>query len=543
MHTLALAALLLGSAPARAQTNASSLKQDEQTAVLQQIRAALDSLGGGGGNQGVYSSSPTLPVSFSSGSAAYPFYVYLVGGAPVYSTAPINVNLTSSGTRTNPLWFVWDSSGAMHVYDSTFSLNGMDLLATKALQTSGNSSLTSIDNKTPALGQALAANSSPVVLTAIQQAALTPPAAITGYALEAGNLASILAQLQAVLRVSLSSGSANTPFYVLPGGAFYALGSSGTAALPLVVTHASSQTVNVVPLGAFYTLGSSGTVALPLIFSFASSPTVNAAQLNGWSVAVASGNINVYFSSGSVALPLYFRAVPGETIATYSSNTFVHLVSSGSAADPLYFRLVPGETMPTTSSITYVRLTSSGSATDPLYFRLLDSNNADLTSAKGTQTARFIGVQEAKDASRAIFIASVTALAGATSDTVISFSTLTFGSPAGAAASSITVPPGKTTRLTYMTASYRVGTAGQSNSGIVRLRAQPSGTCTATSPIIYEVAISSNFGQVTVGNASAAPAWFPPDGVEFSGNNTFCASQQMVNTNAGLTVIIGGINY
>lgn len=63
--------------------------------------------------------------------------------------------------------------------------------STSALQTTGNTSVGSIDTKTPALGQALAAASTPVVLTAIQQTALTPPAAITGFALEAGHLATI----------------------------------------------------------------------------------------------------------------------------------------------------------------------------------------------------------------------------------------------------------------------------------------------------------------------------------------------------------------
>lgn len=57
--------------------------------------------------------------------------------------------------------------------------------ATSALQTTGNTSLTSIDGKTPALGQALAAAAVPVVLTAIQIAAITPPAAIAGFALDA----------------------------------------------------------------------------------------------------------------------------------------------------------------------------------------------------------------------------------------------------------------------------------------------------------------------------------------------------------------------
>lgn len=63
--------------------------------------------------------------------------------------------------------------------------------STSALQTTGNSSLSSIDTKTPALGQALAAASTPVVLTAAQLTTLTPPAAIVGFALEAGHLAAI----------------------------------------------------------------------------------------------------------------------------------------------------------------------------------------------------------------------------------------------------------------------------------------------------------------------------------------------------------------
>jgi hypothetical protein len=55
-------------------------------------------------------------------------------------------------------------------------------------------SVSSIDTKTPALGQALAAGSVPVVLTAAQITTLTPPAAITGFALESGgNLATIAA--------------------------------------------------------------------------------------------------------------------------------------------------------------------------------------------------------------------------------------------------------------------------------------------------------------------------------------------------------------
>jgi hypothetical protein len=67
-------------------------------------------------------------------------------------------------------------------------------LATSAKQDTGNTSLANIDTKTPALGQALAAGSTPVVLTAAQVTTLTPPAAITNYANETGgNLAAVAA--------------------------------------------------------------------------------------------------------------------------------------------------------------------------------------------------------------------------------------------------------------------------------------------------------------------------------------------------------------
>ncbi len=57
--------------------------------------------------------------------------------------------------------------------------------ATAANQVTGNAFLESIDDKTPILGQQLAADSQPVVLTAAQLSTLTPPAAIVGFATSA----------------------------------------------------------------------------------------------------------------------------------------------------------------------------------------------------------------------------------------------------------------------------------------------------------------------------------------------------------------------
>lgn len=58
-------------------------------------------------------------------------------------------------------------------------------VSTAAKQDTGNTSVASIDTKTPALGQALAAASVPVILPSATVTTLTPPAAITGFATSA----------------------------------------------------------------------------------------------------------------------------------------------------------------------------------------------------------------------------------------------------------------------------------------------------------------------------------------------------------------------
>lgn len=60
--------------------------------------------------------------------------------------------------------------------------------STSALQTTGNTSVASIDTKTPSLGQAAAINSVPVVLPTIQITALTPPTTVTVTQATASNL-------------------------------------------------------------------------------------------------------------------------------------------------------------------------------------------------------------------------------------------------------------------------------------------------------------------------------------------------------------------
>jgi hypothetical protein len=94
------------------------------------------------------------------------------------------------------------------------SISGTVALPTNAAQeTGGNLAAIKADtDKIPAQGQALAAASMPVVLTAIQQAALTPPAAITNFAEETGgNLAAIKADTDKIPALGQALAAASVP--------------------------------------------------------------------------------------------------------------------------------------------------------------------------------------------------------------------------------------------------------------------------------------------------------------------------------------------
>lgn len=83
------------------------------------------------------------------------------------ATQPVSGPITDTQIRATPL-----------PISGTVSISGGGD-ASAANQSTGNTSLSSIDTKTPALGQALAAGSTPVVLTAAQLSTLTPLASVS----------------------------------------------------------------------------------------------------------------------------------------------------------------------------------------------------------------------------------------------------------------------------------------------------------------------------------------------------------------------------
>lgn len=195
-----------------------------------------------------------------------------------------NSSLTSLDGKT-----VHVDTGAVVIASSALPSGG----ATSALQTAGNASLASIDSKTPALGQALAAASTPVVLTAAQVSTLS--ALPTGAATEA-----TLGQIN----VSSAQTAGNTAALTLLAGTTTA-GSTGpmilgsvTAAAP---TYATGQLhpINLTTAGRVRVDGSGTTQPVSQSGSWATAAATPTA-LTVTQAAIAVGTVAVRLTvSGS----------------------------------------------------------------------------------------------------------------------------------------------------------------------------------------------------------------------------------------------------
>lgn len=157
--------------------------------------------------------------------------------------------------------------------------------STSALQTSGNSSLSSIDNKTPALGQALAAASVPIVLTAAQLTTLTPLTSVTVTQATGTNLHTVV-----------DSGSISVTSSALPtGGATSALQTStqgtvaaGTAATASTLTGGVFNTALPTLTNGQQTATQLDSSGRQIIAPLASTSTVTVVQATGTNLHVVN---------------------------------------------------------------------------------------------------------------------------------------------------------------------------------------------------------------------------------------------------------------
>lgn len=259
--------------------------------------------------------------------------------------SPLSVNLADVGGAAISLGQKTASASIPVILASDQTLPLPTGAATSALQTTGNTSLASIDTKTPALGQALAAASVPVVLTAAQISTLTPLSTVTA-----------------------NQGTANaTPWNENIsefGGASVSLGSKTSAAsIPVVI--ASDQGTLPLPTGAatsaLQTTGNTSLASIatntgkgPAGRAFANAPTVttygtpitSAAYVTIIASTTSATDVVEIFDSSGVALFFAVGAAASEV------NQFV-IYPGGNGQVPL--------AIPAGSRISYKAVSTSAS--------------------------------------------------------------------------------------------------------------------------------------------------------------------------------------
>jgi hypothetical protein len=158
---------------------------------------------------------------------------------------------------------------------------------------------------------------------------------------------------------------------------------------------------------------------------------------------------------------------------------------------------------------------------------------AAAATAKGTQAANGIGVQDLKDSGRVIkvFSASFTA---ATTEALVTLTPITDGT-AGSTGTSFAITAGKRFRIQALLIATK--NAGAAIQGVIcNLRMSASGAVTATSPLIATVGAGTI--SATANNVSAESAAIP-DGLELSGTMQFGISQVGTATAGNVVTLIG----
>jgi hypothetical protein len=330
------------------------------------------------------------------------------------------------------------------------------------------------------LGQQLAAASVPVILPAATITTLTPPAAIVGFALEAGHLATIDGHLDVNLSTRLK------PADTLAGVTTVTTVSTITNVVH-IDDNAGSLTVDAPVATPLFARLSDGAAALIGQKTMAASlPVAIASDQSG--IPVTNANLDATISS---------RLKPADTLTGVTTVATVTTVT------------------------TVTSVTTLGTITNPLpvgtnrlgSIRLVDSADADLTSAKGTQTARAVGVQELKDAGRNVtnYFMALPILTTA-ADVLMSLTGYKSGAAVGATTTPAVVTAGKTYRITSITIIYiATATAGEVR---VSLRANTGGVVAVGSPVVCSWVIGA--GTPATAGSSQTVSLAVPEGVEFA---------------------------
>lgn len=402
--------------------------------------------------------------------------------------------------------------------------------ASAANQLLGNVSLASIDAKTPALGQALALASTPVVLTAIQQAALTPPAAIAGFALEAGHLAAIDTSTAKIPSQGQALAAASWPV-VLP------VAQITTLTPPAAIAGFNLEATQLLVKAKTDNLDVALSTRLKPADTLTGVTTVAAVTAITNALPVGANVI------GKVSID---QATPGTTnkvdVGTIANNV-VAMNTGVRAAGVQRVTIATDDLVP--SNVTQLGSVAIAMNTGvrAAGVQRVTVATDDLvpvsppTLTKATQGATGFSTQDLKDAGRVLKTYTVSGLAGATAEALVSLTPYA-DIVASGAATTFPVTSGKRLRLQSMIVTWRNNTAA---AGGVTIRFRMlAGTVLVASPVHFS--LNASTALATIGSGASAVLTFP-DGFELSGTMQFGITQIAVGAVVGLDVHILGYEY
>lgn len=161
--------------------------------------------------------------------------------------------------------------------------------------------------------------------------------------------------------------------------------------------------------------------------------------------------------------------------------------------------------------------------------------------AKGTQGATGVTVQNLRDAGRTNWNAWAESVTGVGTEALFSLSISSGFAAPGTAATSYTVPTGKTLRLVSLSAAV-VATSTALNTTRLRLRVNTAGASIISSPVVWTIRVGATAG--TAAANTAAVATFPfPDGVEIPAGAGLAVSHVETATTCTVDLAIDGFLY
>lgn len=252
----------------------------------------------------LYPSTGTITVGFDPVDVVQIQGTVPVSGTFWQATQPVSIASMPTTAVTGTFWQATQPVSAASLPLPTGA-------ATSANQLTANTSLSSIDGKTPALGQALAAASVPVVLPAAQITTLTPPTTVTVQQSTASNLkvdpSGVTSPISAA-SLPLPSGAATAAKQP-------ALGTAGTPSADVITVQGATSMTAIKVDGSAVTQPVSGTVTITPSGTQTVSGTVTVQQSTASSLKVdlsgtAANATAIKVDNSAVTQPISAASLP-----------------------------------------------------------------------------------------------------------------------------------------------------------------------------------------------------------------------------------------